>query len=239
MSIAIKEKSKIEKVRSAQQVGHRKRLRERLLENGGESLLDYEIVELMLFLIFKRKDTKPLAKSLLEKFGTIDLILSASKNDILDIEGAGEAVFTGIKIIDAVIKSTLKSKIMKRSTIYCFEDVLKYCEFNMKNLLAEEFRVIFLNTINQIIGDEVMQRGTINSVDVAPREIVRRCIEKGAKGFILVHNHPSGDPTPSAGDVIATKMINDAAKVFNIDLYDHIIIGGHRHISFKNLGLLK
>ena len=219
--------------------GHRKRVCEKLINNGHENLYDYETVELMLFLIFKRKDTKPLAKILIQKFKTIDGILNASKDELLSIDGIGESTFRSLQIIKAIVIATLKSKITKRNTIDCFDDVINYCKVNMKNLTAEEFRIIFLNGINEVISDEVVQRGSIDSVDIYPREIVKKCIEKGAKSFILVHNHPSGDPTPSPNDIYATKKIKSAAELFNINLFDHIIIGGDRYISFKNLLILK
>lgn len=219
--------------------GHRKRLYQRLIENGPDSLLDYEIVEIMLFLVFKRQDTKTIAKALINRFGSIDKIISATKKDLLEIDGIGESCFFSIKIIEAVIKSTLRSKIIQRNTIECFDDVVLYCKNNMKFLVAEELHIIFLNTINEIISDHVINKGTIDHVNVAPREVVRKCIETGAKGFILIHNHPSGDPTPSLNDISLTKRIKEAADVFNIDLYDHVIIGGNRHISFRNLAIIK
>jgi DNA repair protein RadC len=201
-------------------------------------MLDYEVVELMLFLVFKRQDTKPIAKALIEKFGTIDRILSASKEDLLSVHGVGEGAVYAIKIIDTVLKAALQSKIIKKSIIECFDDVLKYCKTNMKHLTSEEFRILFLNGVNEVIGDEVIQKGTVDSVGICPREIVKRCIEKGAKGFIIVHNHPSGDPTPSVNDVYVTKRIKKAADVFGIDLHDHIIIGDNKYISFRTLELL-
>ncbi|MDR0640229.1 MAG: DNA repair protein RadC [Holosporales bacterium] len=219
--------------------GHRERVYEKLMYNGYSTMLDYEIVELILYLVFKRQDTKPIAKTLIKRFGTVDKILSASPQDLLSIEGVGKAAVHAIKIIDAVIKSSLQSKIIKRSIIECFDDVLKYCRTNMQNLTAEEFRILFLNGVREVIGDEVVRKGTIDSVEVCPREIVRQCIEKGAKGFILVHNHPSGDPTPSVNDVYVTKRIKEAADIFGIDLHDHIVIGDCKHVSFRTLGLIE
>ncbi|MDR0630850.1 MAG: DNA repair protein RadC [Holosporales bacterium] len=222
----------------SQKSGHRKRTYKKLLNNGYEALLDYEVVELMLFLIFKRKDIKPLAKTLVEKFGTIDKILSASKDDLVSIDGVGEKTFIGIKIMETLVISTLKSRVINKCAIECFDDVIKYCKIHMKNLLLEEFRVIFLNGANEVIGDKIIHKGSIDTVNVCPREIVRKCIENGAKGLILVHNHPSGDPTPSTNDVFTTKKIKAAVDIFNITIYDHIIIGGNRYVSFKTLKLL-
>ena len=219
--------------------GHRQRLYKRLIESGSNSLLDYEIIEIMLFLVFKRQDTKSIAKALISRFGSIHKILSAPKKDILSIDGLGESTFFAFKIIEAVIKSTLKSKILKRNTIDCFDDVVKYCQNDMKFLIAEELHIIFLNTINEIISDQTLNKGTIDHVNITPREIVRKCIEVGAQGFILIHNHPSGDPTPSLNDISLTKKIKEASDVFGITLFDHVIIGGNRHISFKKLALIK
>jgi DNA repair protein RadC len=221
-----------------QQNGHRRRICEKLINHGYETLLDYEIVELMLFLIFKRKDTKTLAKTLLKKFGTIYGILSATKADLLSVEGVGESTFKAIRIVNAIVMSSLKGRIVKKCVIECFDDVINYCKAHMKKLLIEEFRILFLNGLNEIICDSTIYKGSIDAVNACPREIVRKCIEFGAKGLILIHNHPSGNPTPSANDVLTTKKIIEATDVFGISVYDHIIIGGERYASFKKLKLL-
>ena len=219
-------------------VGHRQRAREKLLKFGADSLRDYEIVELMLFLIFKRKDVKPLAKRLIERFKTVDTILSAPLTELTKIEGIGQTSAEAIKIINGIFVAAIKSRLIKKKHINCFEDVINYCKVNMKNLIAEELRVIFLNSINEIIADEVMQKGDINAVKIYPRMIARRCLELGANGIILIHNHPSGDPTPSREDIFTTKQISKALSVFEMFLQDHIIIGGDRFVSFKTLELL-
>ncbi len=220
------------------QEGHRKRACEKLINNGVDSLYDYEIVELLLFLIFKRKDVKPLAKKLLERFNTIYEILNASEEELLEIKGIGKSTITAIKIINSVFIAALKSKIIKKNHINCFEDVINYCKLNMKHLVSEELRVLFLNSINEILADEVLQKGDIDSVDIYPRNITKRSLDFGAKGVILIHNHPSGDPTPSANDIYTTNLIQKALKIFDIKLQDHIIIGGDRFISFSALNLI-
>lgn len=220
------------------QEGHRKRACNKLINNGVDSLYDYEIVELLLFLIFKRKDVKPLAKDLLERFKTIDQILNASEKELLEMKGIGKSTVTAIKIINSITIASLKSKIIKKDHINCFEDVINYCKLNMKYLVSEELRVLFLNSINEILADEVLQKGDIDSVDVYPRNITKRSLDLGAKGIILVHNHPSGDPTPSANDIYTTNLIRKALKIFDIKLQDHIIIGGDRFISFSALNLI-
>jgi DNA repair protein RadC len=221
------------------QIGHRSRIRNKLVSSGDQSLYDYEIVELMLFWVFKRKDVKPLAKTLIDRFKTIDKILNARSEELLEIDGIGESAVNTIKVINGIVKASLKSKIVNTSTIECFDDVIDYCKINMKNLVAEELRVIFLNTINKVVADDVVQSGDIDSMDVCPRNIIKRCLDHGAKAVILVHNHPSGDPTPSVQDVYTTKKIVEALNVFDIKLHDHIIIGGDRYISFKTLNLLE
>ena len=219
-------------------VGHRQRAREKLLKFGADSLRDYEIVELMLFLIFKRKDVKPLAKMLIERFQTVDKILSAPLSELTKVDGIGKTSAEAIKIINGIFVSAVKSRLTKKKHLNCFEDVISYCKLNMKNLIAEELRVIFLNAIGEIIEDEIVQKGDVNAVKIYPRLIARRCLELGASGIILIHNHPSGDPTPSREDVFTTKQISKALSIFEITLQDHIIIGGDRFISFKSLELI-
>ncbi|MDR1390926.1 MAG: DNA repair protein RadC [Holosporales bacterium] len=211
---------------------------EKFLNFGQETLYEYEIIELMLFLIFKNRNIKSISKNLIKKFETIDRILNASKPDLMNVDGIEENEANAIKIINGVVKATLKSRIMKRNHLDCFEDVINYCKINMKNLISEELRVIFLNAMNEVIADEILQNGDIDSVNICPRTVVKRCLEVGAKGLILVHNHPSRDPTPSANDVYITGKIISALDVFEISLHDHIIIGGDRFISFKALDLL-
>ena len=229
----------LEAERKQQQMGHRSRLCNRLIKASNDNLQDYEIVELMLFLIFKRKDTKPLAKTLLQKFGSIDKIISAPKGDLMKINGVGESTFKAIKIIEAVLNSVLKSRLQNRKILDCFEDVTNYCKYNMKSLTFEQLRIIFLNNMNEVIGDEVIQKGKLSDVNVDPREIVKKSIEVGASSLILVHNHPSGDPTPSVNDVYVTKKLKKAIEIFDIKLFDHIIIGNDRYVSFRNLLLLE
>jgi DNA repair protein RadC len=227
------------KMSKKHQIGHRSRVRNKLINSGHQSLCDYEIVELMLFWIFKRKDVKPLAKTLIDKFKTIDRILNAPTDELLKVTGIGSAAVNTIKVIDGIVKASLKSKIVNTSTIECFDDVIDYCKVNMKNLVAEELRVIFLNAINRVVADDTVQSGDIDSIDIYPRNIIKQCLNHGAKAVILVHNHPSGDPTPSVHDVYTTKKIVEALNVFDIKLHDHIIIGGDRYISFKSLNLLE
>ena len=218
--------------------GHRQRIIKKLKQNGFEQFEDYEIVELMLFLIFKRKDTKPIAKILLEKFKTIDNILNATDEELMQINGIGKSTCNSFKIINSIIKSVLKSKIINKNVITCFNDVINYIKLNMQNLNSEEVRLLLLNSKNIIIDDILIQKGSIDYVEIYPQEILKHCISRGAKSIILIHNHPSGDPTPSTNDIYITNKIQDATSVFNITVFDHIIIGGDQYISFRNLNLL-
>jgi DNA repair protein RadC len=220
------------------QKGHRRRICSKLQKNDIETFHDYEIVEMLLFLAFKRKDTKALAKILLKKFGTLNGILEADRQALLSIHGIGQNVYNTLQIIKAVIKATLKDKILQKDAVECFEDVVLYCKMNTRQLVREELRVIYLNGMGYIIGDEVIQKGTVDTVELYTREIIRQCIKVGAKGIILVHNHPSDDPTPSTNDIICTKKMKEACEIFSINLLDHIIIGGEKYISLKKLLIL-
>ena len=218
--------------------GHRQRIIGKLKQNGFEQFEDYEIVELMLFLIFKRKDTKPIAKMLIEKFKTIENILNATDDELMTIQGIGKSTCNAFKIINSIIKSVLKSKIINKNVIICFNDVINYIKLNMQNLDSEKVRLLLLNGKNTIIDDILIQKGNIDYVEIYPQEILKHCINKGAKSIVLIHNHPSGDPTPSTHDIYITNKIQEATGLFNITLFDHIIIGGDQYISFRNLNLL-
>ena len=219
-------------------IGHRQRIIGKLKHNGYEQFEDYEIVELMLFLIFKRKDTKPIAKMLLERFKTIENILNASDEELMKIQGIGQSTCNALKIINNITKYLLKSRIINHNVISCFTDVINYLQTNMKDLTNEEVRVLLLNNKNIIIDDILIQKGSTDYVEIYPQEILKHCISKCAKSIILIHNHPSGDPTPSTNDIYITNKIQEATNVFNITLFDHIIIGGKKYISFRTLNLL-
>lgn len=218
--------------------GHRQRLMQKLHKNGYEQFADYEIIEMMLFLIFKRKDTKPLAKQLLEKFKSLDGILNADVNSLSEISGVGNATCNALKIINMLVKASLKSQLYILPVIHCFSDVINYAKIHMNNLLYEEVRVICLNSKNYIIDDKIIQRGSINSVTLYPREIIKLCLQSGATGLIIIHNHPSGDPTPSLNDQYTTNKLLQACNVLDINLLDHIIVANGNYVSFKALGLL-
>lgn len=219
--------------------GHRKRVIEKLKNHGYEQFNDYEIVELMLFLVFKRIDTKPMAKQLLKRFKTINNILNASDEDLMQIPGIGKSTCNAFKIINNIVKFVINSKIMNKNIIECFNDVINYIKINMRDLNNEEVRILLLNNKNIIIDDVIIQKGSIDYVEIYPQEILKQCINKCAKSIILIHNHPSGNPSPSTQDIYITNKIQEATSLFNITLFDHIIIGGDKYVSFRSLNLLK
>ncbi len=219
-------------------IGHRRRILAKLNKHGYEHFADYEIVEMMLFLIFKRKDTKPLAKKLLERFGNLAGILNANAQTLLEIEGAGIAVCDGIRIINMLIKSALKSTIYNAQSITCLNDIIDYAKIHMVNLTCEEARIICLNNKNCVLDDRVLQRGSIDSVSIYPREIIKICLLNNARSFILLHNHPSGDATPSLNDQYTTNKLAEACNIIGISFLDHIIIANEQFTSFRALGLL-
>jgi DNA repair protein RadC len=219
-------------------LGHRSRLRERFLQGGDNAIADYELLEMVLFAAKPRGDVKPLAKKLLKKFGSISGVIQANANELKAIEGVGDAVVSSLKIIETCCKHLLKEQIHARPIINSWTSLLDYCRLNMGELKIEQFRVLFLNSKNMLIIDEVMQTGTIDQTAVYPREILKRALELSAASLILVHNHPSGDPTPSKSDIDLTKQIAEAAGALNIKLFEHLIIAKNKHYSFKAHGLV-
>ena len=219
-------------------IGHRQRILKKLYMYGYEHFADYEIVEMMLFLIFKRQDTKPLAKRLLRKFKNLNGILNADTQLLSEITGAGNAVCNGIKIINTLVKSALKSQLYSAPKIHCLNDVIAYAKIHMANLTYEEIRIICLNSTNFVIDDRVIQRGSIGHVTIHPRDVIKMCLQSGASGFILLHNHPSGDPSPSLSDQFVTYKLSEASRILDINMFDHIIISKDKYTSFRALGLL-
>ena len=219
-------------------LGHRDRLRERFRE-GGDSLPDYELLELALFAAIPRQDTKPLAKRMLDEFrGDLTALFAASRDRLKQIEGVGDAVADQIAIMAAFIARTAKQPVKEREVLSSWNAVVAYCARAMAGETTEQFRILFLDRKNRLLRDEVQNRGTVDHTPVYPREVVKRALEIGACAIILVHNHPSGDPTPSAGDVEMTKQIIAAAKTLDIVVHDHLIIGRNGHTSLKQLGLM-
>jgi DNA repair protein RadC len=219
-------------------LGHRDRLRERFLVGGADSLPDYELMELLLFAAIPRRDVKPLAKALIAKFGSFADVIAAPRERLLETEGIGEGVVTQLKIVEAAALRLSKTRLIGRPALSSWAALLDYCAAAMARASREEFRVLFLDRKNILIADEVQSAGTIDHTPVYPREIVKRALELGASAMILVHNHPSGDPTPSRADIEMTREIAAAAKPLKIAVHDHLVVGRSGHASFKSLGLL-
>jgi len=218
--------------------GHRDRLRARFLEAGSDALADYEMLELILFRAIPVRDVKPLAKDLLEKFGSFAEVISAPRERLMEVEGIGESVATDIKIIAAAAQRLVKGQVRKRPVLSSWSSVLDYCRTAQAFSEKEQFRILFLDKRNQLIADEVQQQGTVDHTPVYPREVVKRALELSATAIILVHNHPSGDPTPSSADIEMTKQVAIIAKPLGVQLYDHIIVGKDGHVSLKGLKLI-
>lgn len=218
--------------------GHRERLRSRFREVGAEALADYEMLELVLFRAVPRRDVKPLAKELLAKFGSFAEVISAPSKRLAEVDGLGEAAITELKVVQAAAHRLAKGKVKSRPVLSSWSSVLDYCRAAQAFAEKEQFRVLFLDKRNQLIADEVQQSGTVDHTPVYPREVVKRALELSATAIILVHNHPSGDPTPSKADIEMTKAIAEVAKPLGILLYDHIIVGKEGHASLKGLRLI-
>jgi DNA repair protein RadC len=218
--------------------GHRERLRARFLKGGADAMPDYELLELTLFASLPRRDTKPLAKALLVRFGSFAEVIAAPRAHLLEVKGVGESVANHLKIVEAAAHRLAKTKVMGRPALSSWSALLDYCTAAMARSQNEEFRVLFLDRKNNLIADEVQNRGTVDHTPVYPREIIKRALELGASSIILVHNHPSGDPTPSKADIMMTREIVSAAKALSIAVHDHLVIGRGGHASFKSLGLL-
>lgn len=217
---------------------HRKRLRHRFLTGGAAAMPDYEILELTLFRIIPRQDVKPLARLLIETFGDLNGVLSAPLARLERVTGVGPAVALELKIMETVTHRMARAKVMQRHVISSWDAVLDYCHTVMAHRDTEQFRVLFLDRKNVLIADEAQSSGTVDHVPVYPREVVKRALELNASSLILVHNHPSGDPTPSQEDIAMTMQIAEAAKALSISLHDHLIIGRSRELSFKAQGLI-
>lgn len=217
---------------------HRKRLRQRFLEGGADAVPDYELLELVLFRAIPRRDVKPLGRLLLETFGDFNRVIAAPAERILEVNGAGMAVVQELKIVEAAAHRMAKSQILNAEVISSWDAILSYCHTVMAHREIEQFRVLFLDRKNVLIADEEQAQGTIDHVPVYPREIVKRALELNSAALILVHNHPSGDPTPSEADITMTQQIQRAAETLGLTLHDHIIIGKSRETSFRSLGII-
>jgi DNA repair protein RadC len=219
-------------------LGHRERLRQRFLDGGADAMPDYELMELVLTTILPRRDVKPLAKELIAKFGSFADAIGAPIAQLIGIEGVKEATAIQLKVVEAAALRLSKTRLLNRPVLSSWNALLDYCAAAMARAPQEEFRVLFLDRKNVLIADEVQSHGTVDHTPVYPREIVRRALELSASAMILVHNHPSGDPTPSRADVEMTNEIVQAAKALRIAVHDHLVVGRGGTASFKALGLL-
>ena len=218
--------------------GHRGRLRARFDKTGADGLPDYELLELLLFRAIPRGDTKPLAKRLMERFGTVGGVLGAEAEALKEVDGVGDAVVHTLKLVDALRIRTLQEAVKGRPVIGTWQAVLDYCAAQLGHKKTEHFRVLFLDNHNALIADEEQQHGTIDHVVLYPREVIKRALQHGASAVILVHNHPSGDPSPSRADIELTREVAKAGATLGVTVHDHLVIGRSRHVSLREAGLL-
>jgi DNA repair protein RadC len=219
-------------------LGHRERLRRRFRDGGAEALPDYELLELVLFRPIPRLDVKPLAKALIARFGSFTEVLAATPERLKEVPGVGDAVVTELKIVHAAGLRLIKGEISQRALLSSWSAVLDYCRAAMAFAEREQFRILFLDKKNGLIADEVQGEGTVDHTPVYPREVMKRALELSASAIILVHNHPSGDPTPSTADIDMTRRLIEAGDKLAIKVHDHIIIGRNGHASFRTLKLM-
>jgi len=218
--------------------GHRDRLRQRFVQAGSDALHDYEMLELVLFRAIPRRDVKPLAKELIARFGSFAEVIAAPIERLKEVAGLGEAAITDLKIVQAAANRLLRGEVKKRHVLSSWSSVLDYCRTAMAFESKEHFRILFLDKGNHLIADEQQQTGTVDHTPVYPREVVKRALELSATAAILVHNHPSGDPSPSRADIDMTKAIIEVARPLGIAVHDHLIVGKDGHASLKGLNLI-
>jgi DNA repair protein RadC len=218
--------------------GHRQRLRQRFLKGGPDALPDYELLELVLFGAQPRRDMKPLAKALLKRFGSFAEVISAETLDLAEVEGMGAGAIATLKAVQAAALRLARDEIIERPVLSNWQKLMDYCRAAMAYEKTERFRVLYLNRKNVLIADEVQQKGTVDHTPVYPREVVKRALELGATALIMVHNHPSGDPTPSEADVEMTHEVMAAGEKLGIVLHDHVIVSKGGYNSFKSMGLI-
>ncbi len=220
--------------------GHRQRIREKFLKNGGSALADYELMEAYLTIAIPRRDVKPLAKLLIAKFGSFAEVISAPNEELLEVDGVGENTLFALKMVREAAER-MSWEVLKNAdapVISNMDALIDYCRMSMAYQEVEEFRLIYLNAKNMVIAEETQQRGTINHVSIHPREVVRAALDKKASAVIMVHNHPTGDTTPSRADIDVTKKVKEALNAMNIELHDHVIVSKFGYYSFRDGGLI-
>lgn len=218
--------------------GHRDRMRGRLLTSGPDSLQDYEMLEMLLFLAIPRRDTKPIAKALLTRFGSFAAVMAAEPRHLKDTDHVGDSAIAALKLVQGAALRMMREEIRAQPVLNNWQRLIDYLSAALARETVEQFRILFLDAKNRLLADEAQARGTVNHTPVYPREVVKRALEVQATAIILVHNHPSGDPTPSRADIEMTAEIKSAAAVLGIVVHDHLIIGNGKHLSFRREGLL-
>jgi DNA repair protein RadC len=218
--------------------GHRGRMREKLLERGPDALADYELLEMLLFFAFRNGDTKPIAKRLINEYGSFARVMAAPSAKLLESPGLGPHAVSALKLVQAAALRMMQAEVAEQPVLNNWDRLIGYLNAALAREKVEQFRVLFLDPKNRLIADEAQARGTVNHTPVYPREVVKRALELHATALILVHNHPSGDPTPSRADLEMTRQIQDAAAVLEILVHDHLILGNGRYTSFRREGLL-
>jgi DNA repair protein RadC len=219
-------------------IGHRQRLRERFMKGGADALPDYELLELVLFGALPRRNTKELAKRLIARFGSFAEVINAPEALLAEVKDVGDVVIMELKLVRAAALRLMRGELLERPVLSSWSEVLHYCRAAMGFEFREQFRILFLDKKNHLIADEVQQEGTVDHTPVYVREVVKRALELSATAIVLVHNHPSGDPTPSRADIEMTRQIVEAAKPLGLVVHDHIIVGRQGHVSFKGLRLI-
>jgi DNA repair protein RadC len=218
--------------------GHRARLRQRLLEGGAEALADYEVLEYLLFGANTRGDTKPLAKALLARFGSLAGVLNAEPAVLRQVKGIGEAAIATLKIAALAARRMARSELSRKPLLGSWQALIDYLAIDMAHLSVERVRVLYLDTQNRLILDHHVGDGSIDEAAVHPREVIRRGLDVGAGALILVHNHPSGNPEPSRADIQLTQRIVEAGRLLGITVHDHVIVGREGHVSLRAKGLM-
>ncbi len=226
------------KLSTEDHAGHRARLRNRLVTAGGEALADHELIEYLLALAIPRRDTKPIAKRLLKEFGGIGPLVAADPESLERVPDVGATAASAIKLIDALVQRVLHGAVIDKVVLGNWQGLLDYLRGSMAHHINEQVRVLHLNTKNELTRDEVMSEGSIDQASIHVREVVRRAIELGSAALIIAHNHPSGDPAPSAADIRVTRELIAACTPLGIVIHDHVIIGAKGHASMKTLGLI-
>jgi DNA repair protein RadC len=218
--------------------GHRERMRARILAGQGETMADYELLEMMLFIALPRVDTKTLAKTLIARFGSYSAVIAAPPEELVQVKGIGESAVATLKVVQLAAQRLARAEVVERPVLNNWDRLMDYLHAVLARERVEQFRVLFLDTRNRLLADEAQARGTVNHTPVYPREVVKRALELKATGLILVHNHPSGDPTPSRDDLEMTQEVKRAASALSIVLHDHVIVGNGTWLSFRREGLL-